>query len=356
MLNKINLQLILVFMDTKEIKNYIYLYLFATLQYLPLFVCNTASKENHIQLIEWLEYKDTVGPMEDYNNITHSDNGLQLDPSKLSIVWTAEGSSAGLYLDSELIAYIPEWSSKEFPGFSKYVTGESVFALPLDPAVKEIEEKLEFANSFWLIADDYWKDFQESNVKAIESFTSEIKQYWGIDGNAWPPKGLALTSDAQYCYTFTIGLSALRQPMSESIFRDEYTDNTRIELGFICQNEYKDKLINFIPSISSMSTLPWNNISTLAHGHTILYEFDDNFVGVWLISGNKIELSPQYEKFCGDKINILWIVPINKDDYEYLLECNIDELKDIDVPEDIVYFNNKSKDIINILKNNKIYK
>ncbi len=322
--------------------------------YLPVFVCNTT--ENYIDINEWIKYEDTAGPMEHYNNIQHSKQGMKLDSSKLEIVWTCEGSSAGLYYKDELIAYIPEWSTQEFPGYSKYVIGESIYALPLEPASKNIEDKLEDAKGFWLIADDYWKDFQESNVKAIESFTNEIKSYWGIDGNRWPAKGLALTEDKLYSYSFTIGVSALRQPMSESIFKDNYKDNTRIELGMICEKQYEDKLIKFIPSISGMTTIPWSNITPLAHGHTVLYEFDEEFVGVWLISGNKINFTPKYEKFCGDTINLLWIVPVTKDEYEYLIQCNVDQLSNIEVPDDLIYFNNESKDIINILKNNKIYK
>lgn len=324
--------------------------------YLPVFVCNTASINNYLNIEQWLKFDNAVGPMEDYNNVNHSTDGIKLDSSKLEIVWTQEGSSVGLYYNEELISYIPEWSTHEYPGFSKYVTGESIYALPLEPALPVLEEKLDDAKGFWLIADDYWTDFQESNIKAIEEFSNTVEKYWGIDGNSWPAKGLALTSDKIHNYAFTIGLSALRQPMTESFFREKYKDYSRIELGIACEKIYQEKLLNFIPSISGMSNLPWTNITTLAHGHTVLYEFDENFVGVWLVNANKIDFSPKYEKFCGDKINLLWIVPVTKDEYEYLIQCNLDELSDIVVGEDIIYFNNKSKDIINILKNNKIYK
>lgn len=91
------------------------------------FVSNVKDKCHAIPYEEWK--KNPQGPpMMPYEVVTHSQSGLTFDEEELEIVWTKEGSGAGLLWKGDLIAFIPEWSNEEFPGFSKFVKEQTPYA------------------------------------------------------------------------------------------------------------------------------------------------------------------------------------------------------------------------------------
>lgn len=113
------------------------------------FVCNLVDESRIIPLEKWRE-NPAGTPTLPYDLVSHDKRGFLLDEDELEIIWTMEGSGAALLYEGELLAFLPEWIfAAEFPGYSRYIIGETPFGVEMSQAMDYLEEVVEAGRDFW---------------------------------------------------------------------------------------------------------------------------------------------------------------------------------------------------------------
>lgn len=316
------------------------------------FVSNVKDKCHAIPYEEWK--KNPQGPpMMPYEVVTHSQSGLTFDEEELEIVWTKEGSGAGLLWKGDLIAFIPEWSNEEFPGFSKFVKEQTPYACHMEQALEHLEQMVKEGRDFWRqIENEYWPEFQKNHLNSIENYIGKTDKYYAIDGGEFPPKALVTGEKEGVLYGITLGVSILRQPMVESFYQERTPEFSRIELGFACKAEQVNYFMPMLKRISGAAGLPWRQITSLGHGHTIRNDEIDGFAAVWLLNANLLPAgaSPVYEPSFGERVNLLWLVPVTQEEYDFLMKYDMEKLFHLDLEREMVIFDGTPKVPIERLK------
>ena len=111
---------------------------------------------NRVPALEDMDYeamKMGMAPRMPRAYVTHDSEGICLDREKLSLVWFEEGDGAALYEDGRMIAVIPGWAGREFPGYSLYAKGMAPFAWELQEALPVLEQRMERSRMYWDIID-----------------------------------------------------------------------------------------------------------------------------------------------------------------------------------------------------------
>ncbi len=345
------------YVEQDENTIYFYMYLKASTDdavMKPCFICNVKSKAEEISPEEWAEAEDGSAPMLPYEYVTHSEDGMTLDAEHLRISWTKEGSGAGLFYNDELIAFIPDWADDEFPGYSAYVSGITPYAWSIVEAKESVTQRLAEAEEFWSEAfEDYWTTLQPAHITAIENYIGKVEQYFAIDGGKWPPKALVTAEDSEnnaIC-GLTIGVSAFRQPTVELFYGEQTADFSRIEIGFACKKYCETAFMPILESISGAVRLPWEYITSLGHGHTLKLEDEGEFTALWLLNSHLLKgtPTPDYPPSFGDRVNLLWAVPITQEEYDFLLTYDMPEIFKMQLPESIRIFDGVPKGIKTLL-------
>lgn len=260
--------------------------------------------------------------------VAHDVNGMELEPEKLHIIWFEEGNAAALLSENEIICVIPGWSGYQgFCGYSKYAKGTAPYAWELTEALEVIGKRVAKSKAFWeSFEQDYWDDVQKMHMDSLEKFYGKYEKYYAIDGGKFPPKALVRGSKKGVIYGITAGVSLIPMPHVEEYYGEESMER-RIELGFATIDKHEG-LCNLMYSyLSSLSAYPWKEDTFLAHGHTIPFRSIKGYEAVLFINPrvvSGIEM-PEYETCMDEKINLLWVVPITKEEYEYALEHDINE-------------------------------
>lgn len=268
--------------------------------------------------------------------ISHNVNGIQLNPETLTVEWFEEGDGAALMDKDDILCVIPGWGGQEdFSGYAKYIVGVTPFAWELTNAKETLEERIHKSHQFWDYLDgDFWRDVQQMHLKVLEAYFGTFEKYYGIDGGNFPPKALITGQKGNICYGITAGVSVLPMPLVEQYFQEAAHDFRRMELGFAATEKWKDICPKMYSFLSSIACLPWKEISFLGHGHTIPCNVIEGYSAIWLLNARCMKelSSPIYPQFKGDKINLLWAVPVKQDVYETIMENGTDEmLKRMDV-------------------------
>ena len=130
-------------------------------------------------------------------------------------------------------------------------------------------------------------------------------------------------------------------PNVDMTYEDDYTDYRRMELGFACDERHEALLKPFFSTMSGLAAYPWEYLTFFGHGHTIPYK---NIKGIdYLLFLNDRLLqttdAPKYDRFMGDAVNLLWLVPIKQEEKDFIEKNGID-----------AYLNGKDLSQIHILK------
>ncbi len=321
------------------------------------FVANVKSVDDAISHEEWENGGYATTPMLDYKFVNHSTNGMQFDNNieNYEVVWTQEGTGAGLYYMGELLAYIPEWANDEMPGYSKYVSVITEYAYPLADAFEPISNRLNEARNFWSGFDygTWWQDIQDGYLDSIEEYIGKIDKYYAIDGGEFPPMALVTSITDELCYAMTLGVSIVRLPLTEVYYQEDYKEFSRIELGFVCTKEYEEYFSAISDELSAIASYPWNTVTPLGHGHTVVSHAIPNYPILWLINANMLseKCRPNFDIIYGDRVNLLWAVPITQDEFDFLSSCDMEQVFNAELPDDIMIFDGtKKNDIIKLLK------
>lgn len=321
------------------------------------FVSNTAPKTEAVSLEEWQLHNDGSPPMLRYSAVTHSEDGLSFAPEELEIVWTMEGSGAGLLWRGELLAFIPEWSNEQVPGFSRFIKGSTPFGAELGPAKERLERIVRQGRAFWAkMEGDFWPEFQQSGLDSIENFLGSYDKYYAIDGGQFPPRALVTGEKDGVLYGLTLGMSLLRQPMVESFYQEKTPDFSRIELGFACKKEQEEVFMPMLEQIAGLGSIPWRQITSLGHGHTVTNHGIAGFPAVWLLNANLLGPGngPDYQPAFGERVNLLWLVPVNQQEYDFLLQYNMEKIFGMPFDQGVTIFDGRPKGVIRQLSGGKL--
>ncbi len=290
-------------------------------------ICNSAEAPEEI---DTEAMKAGMAPVMPKKYISHPNQGIRLNPEELSIVWFEEGDAAALFEKERLLCVIPGWSGYQgFNGYSRYAAGMMPYAWELTEAEEVLLKRAEKSREFWdYFEGEYWEDVQQAHIQALEAFFGTYEKYFAIDGETFPPKALVSGRKEGICYGITAGVSLIPMPRTEQYYNEEASDYRRIELGFAATEEQQDICMKMYSFISSISALPWNEISFLGHGHTIPCNAIEGFSAVWLLNSRLIPeiAAPDYKDFMGDKINLLWVIPLKQEEYESVMELGVEEV------------------------------
>lgn len=125
-----------------------------------------------------------------------------------------------------------------------------------------------------------------------------------------------------------------------------------MELGFACTKQMEPIFMSVLQALSGGATMPWRQITSLGHGHTLKLKDGGEFAALLLLNANLLQgnCTPQYNAFFGERVNLLWAVPITAEDYEFLLQFNMPKVFDISFDEDIYICDGRSKGFKKLLE------
>lgn len=291
-------------------------------------ICNVGKAPDKIDVDAM---KGGMSPAMPAEYVKHDAEGIRLNRDKLSIVWFEEGDAAALLEGDTLICVIPGWSGYQgFCGYSRYALGTAPYAWELARAEEVLGARVTKSREFWnYFEGEYWGEVQQMHMKVLEDFFGKYEQYYAIDGGEFPPKALVSGMRDGVQYGITAGVSLLPMPQVEQYFQEETSDFRRIELGFAALEAQSGVCTKMYAYISSISRIPWRDISFLGHGHTIPLPSGgiEGFSAVWLLDSRLLPQidAPSYPDFMGDKINLLWLVPLKEEEFVKLEEIGTEE-------------------------------
>ena len=275
-----------------------------------------------------------------------------LKQQELELIWTEEGNGVALSAGGKLAAFVPSWADRNMPGYSVFAKGTGPFAWTMDEAYQNLMNRVNKSRSFWeAMESDYFAELQDKGLHVLEDFlqTKDYK-YYAIDGGNFPPKALISAEKDGFVYGVTLGVCAIPQPNVEEWHQEEAGAFRRIELGFACQADVsQETVMKMLGHMSSQAELPWRNLTWLGHEHTISCDAFPGFPAVTIVNTALIpEVNvPRYEDFMGDRVNLLWLVPITQKEYE--LAMTKEQPMDVLLPlyhgkmDELLIFDGKAK-------------
>lgn len=313
-------------------------------------VCNTQPAPAELDKAAMDQGKAPMMPRE---NCGHAPGGIRLDKSALSIVWLEEGDGAALLVNGEILALIPGWAWREegFPGYARHAIGTGPLAWSLSEAIKTLGPRVERSRAYWgAMSGDYWPGLQHQGLEAMEGFFGPHEQYYAIDGGKFPPKALVTGRRDGVRYGFTLGVSALCQPVVEQYWpNDDPAKRRRVELAFAAREGMpEDRWMAALGRISGLTNLPWGEISCLGHGHTVACgETFPGFPAVLLLDQRRLEgtAAPAFPPVMGEEVALLWAIPLTQKEYDLAMESQEAVLPMLyqGAPEELVIFAGEGK-------------
>lgn len=290
-------------------------------------ICNTAGAPEQID-VDGMQ--SGMAPAMPKEFVGHDIDGIRLHKEKLSIVWFEEGDAAALLEGDKLLCVIPGWSDgHNFNGYSRYAVGTTPYAWELTQAEAVLRKRVEKSRDFWnYFEGEYWEEVQNLHVQTLETFYGKYEKYYAIDGGKFPPKALITGQKEGVYYGITAGVSLFPMPKAEQYFGEETPDYRRIELGFAATEEQQEVCMKMYSLLSGISSLPWDEVSFLGHGHTVPCGAIEGFAAVWLLDARLLPQidAPSYPDFMGEKINLLWSVPLTQQEYEIIREIGTEQM------------------------------
>ena len=259
-------------------------------------------------------------------------------PEHLSVIWFEEGNGAALLetdADSgkeQTLAVIPPWSGLEgFHGYAMECCASSPLAWPM-PDNETLKKRIHNADQFWSsFLDDSAPDsdpFSERQPKLLEVFDrcfggdqegdSTKTSYFAIDGGQFPPRGMVQYESEDQVVLTTVAMSLFPQPAVE-LFTDDPSNWRRIELGLKLHGRFGETELERIGGqFSSLASFPWRQFTWLGPGHTCNFgDVIPDHPFVLLVHdqiGTEDKPKVPLPDFRGDPVNLLWLIPITKDE------------------------------------------
>lgn len=295
-------------------------------------ICNVSAAPEELD-VEAM--RQGIAPAMPEQYVLHDVGGMALDADKLKIVWFEEGDAAALLSEEELLCVIPCWGGivgegGYFHGYSRYAKGIAPCAYGLEDALLTIGSRVARSQAFWdwfECEPDYWKITQKMHLDALERFFGPCQHYYAIDNEEFPPKALIQGARDGVLYGITAGVSLIPMPGVELYDSEDFRADRRMELGFAAVLQQKGLCRQMFSYLSAASAYPWNEVTFLAHGHTVPYNRIEGFAAVLFVNPKMVPgmEKPDYEPCMEDPVNLLWVVPITEEEYQYAMEHDIGE-------------------------------
>ncbi len=255
----------------------------------------------------------------------------KLSKENLHLVWLEEGDGVALFEKEELLAIIPSWGGfGDFFGYARDCKGQGDFSWEISDnniLRQRIADSLEFQHEW----DTEMNPFQK-NQPIILNHYKEIfgksVNYYAIDGNEWPPKGLYVRNGESKTVFATVGLSLIPQPVVE-MYAENRFDVNRIELGLILNAPLTENHIQEMANyISGQADIPWKNITFLGEGHTISCPSLHSEIYTNVILTSNINIYPKVglDNYRGSQIIFLWMAPISEKERQEVINNGSKEL------------------------------
>ena len=260
----------------------------------------------------------------------HPNGKERLQPEDLRCIWFEEGDGVALLEKDSVLGIIPCWANDKVLAYSKDCIKENSFVFPITEE-NVLLERIKKADEFWNSwEDDPWTPFLNSRLEVLYKEFGEEKKYYAIDNGQWPIKGMARFEKGDMTYLVTIGVSLIPQPFVERV-TETPEKLRRIELALAIQtNELMKNEMAICSFLSAQTTIPWNTLTWLAHGHTIecgsVFGQEGEFPFGLFINSKAISslLQIELEPFRGDDVNILWLTPIKESEFYVIKERSAD--------------------------------
>jgi hypothetical protein len=147
-------------------------------------------------------------------------------------------------------------------------------------------------------------------------------KYYAIDGENWPPKGLYLKRGEVKTILLTVAVSLRPQPQVEMYFENREEVN-RIELGLMFNTALDQvQLDKIASSVSGVASIPWDNITFLAEGHTVNFDgFESKGFNAAILT-QEVKAFPEVDipDYRGSKPKVYWLIPITNEERKYVME------------------------------------
>lgn len=258
--------------------------------------------------------KKNVGP-------EHLPDGMDLDASKLSIVWYRSGDCAAVLSDNEIICVIPPNVGKyDFPGFSKFAAGQHRYAWALPVSTKKMKSEIEENRRFWKELSSCHSDILTEHQNIISGFLGNpAARLLDIDRGEFPYRTLLQGEKNDVVYDFTAGVSRYPMPKSPLYFNNDSDKSCYIELGFACEKKHA-VLADMMGSVlAQISDIPWGENDIIWHGHTIEFNSIRGCSAIVLINPDYITEAEAPDYSSADrKINLLWVVPVTDEEFSII--------------------------------------
>ena len=273
-------------------------------------------------------------PMMPAEFVAHDLNGMELDEHSLSIVWFEEGTGAALLSGKEILCVIPEWSGyKDFHGYSKYAKGTGPFAWEMVQALPHLRDRVEAAQKLWNFFQGEGKERvwmmaqREEIMKFIGTHENDYDITLRQNQKPWdptfPPKVVVSGSRDGVVYGVTAGVSMIAMPMVDFHVDGDPRDTKRMELGFATVERHRPLCRPMYGTLCSFANFPWDQLTFLAHGHTIPFRSIGGFAAILFVNPRFVEglECPSCTRFLdGSVVNLLWTVPITQEEYDFAVQ------------------------------------
>lgn len=289
-------------------------------------ICNRVKSPVNLDLDRM---KRGTAPMMPAQYVGHHKNGIDLDEKKLSIAWFPEGDAAALLSGDELLCVLRGWKDVRFPGYCRYAVGRGPYAWEMNQNAADnfmagvrLGEK-----NYGFLQGKYWYSVLCEHIEVLKGFFGEHEQCVEVTKGR-PSRAVILGARDSTAYAVTAGVSLIPMPRVVLEFEDKVNENRRIEYGFACDERNKALRELMLSTMKTLADAPWKRINYYAHGHMVQFGGIKGYHGFLFINPkNVIALeSPEYKPFMGDKVNLLWIVPVRKEEFDIVVESGVDEL------------------------------
>jgi len=299
-------------------------------------------------------------PMLEAHFSNHPEGKEPLKAALISIVWMPEEDGAAVLYDGETLGVIPGWSlySDEPAAYAADCIDAdgNAIVFPLGELGKNeqhtrVAEAVSFRESWDDTEAPQWPVIQQQFISTYESHFGEIKQYFAIDNNQWPPMALGKFEKDNIVYFLSMGISIRPMPWVSYLYNDNASAYRRMELAMaVSKDDFtEEEIMKMAEGLSSMADIPWRHISWLGEGHTIASSklpapFESIVLSAALYNGESIALPEMY----GDKVNLFWLSPVTLSERQFAHEKANGgyELLEKMIQEDITHIVTKREAIV----------
>ncbi len=240
----------------------------------------------------------------------------------LSLVWFAEGNAVALFERQRLLALIPPWSGLDgFHGYSVECASENQVVAPM-PQDENFLRRIEFSRRYWQdwASDSPFTRWQPEILARYAAAFGSQQNYFNINGENFPPRGLGVFRSNRAITLATVGMSLCLMPTVELV-ADNPWEFRRIELVTVLPTSAtEDEILVVAGRMSSLAGLPWREWTWLGDNHTCQWMPESAFpyAGLYRVRDSADARYCRLPEISEDPVSMLAILPLSNSDFQLL--------------------------------------